>query len=158
MKNLFVILVLMLTAFSASAQTSTQVDDYRAEKLRQEIALDYSMPDYSSSKIDAKVIGTRLAKMLGFLQQHYMDHLYNHKLSSIQCEQIEGLVYAEVEKFAISKIEKVGDVITIKATTKLADNAVKVKKAEIVFTFDKGLSDSSCINGLFADLGRFIKE
>lgn len=158
MKYTLFTILLFLETMIVSAQTSTQFDDYRAEKLRQEIALDYSMPDFSTSKIDAKVIGCRLAKMLDFLKQHYMDHLYNHKLSSIQCEQIEGLVYTEVEKFAISKIEKVGDVITIKATTKLAENAVKVKKAEIVFTFDKGLSDSSSVNGLFADLGRFIKE
>ena len=155
MKILFTFL-LFIGTLNVSAQTSTQVDDYRTEKLRQEIGLDYSMPDYSTKKIDAKVIGSRLAMILELLQSRSTASL-NQKIAFIQCEQIEGLNFVVVEKFTISKIEKVGDVITIKAKTKLADNIAKISKAEIAFVFKNGLSDSSCINGLFADLGRYIK-
>ena len=156
MKHILFTILLLIGTMNVSAQTSSQVDDPRAEKLRQEIGLDYSMPDYSTKKIDAKVIGSRLATILELLQSRSMGSL-NQKIAFIQCEQIEGLNFVVVEKFTISKIEKVGDVITIKAKTKLADNIANISKAEIAFVFKNGLSDSSCINGLFADLGRYIK-
>ena len=146
----------MLSALSMSAQTITE--DYGADKLRQEIGLDYSMPDYSTGKIDPKVIGSRLAKMLTTLERKCSDYVYSQRLSSILCDQIEGLHYVEVEKFSVSKIEKVGDVITITANTKLGHNPAKLTKAEMVFEFDHGLSDSSSVSSLFAELGRYIKE
>ena len=158
MKKLFLMTMLMLFTQSLSAQTTQQSEDARTVELRQELGIDYSMPDFSTSKIDGKVIGERLAKLLQQLQSKYDNCVLNQYISLIQCEQIENLNYATVEKLNIARISKVGDVITIEAKTKLSNNAAKVKNAKLTFVFDKGVSESTSVNDLFKYLGRYIKE
>ena len=158
MKKLFLMTMLMLFTQSLSAQTTQQSEDARTVELRQELGIDYSMPDFSTSKIDGKVIGERLAKLLQQLQSKYDNCVLNQYISLIQCEQIENLNYATVEKLNITRISKVGDVITIEAKTKLSNNAAKVKNAKLTFVFDKGVSESTSVNDLFKDLARCIKE
>ena len=156
-KILFTI-CLLLGAMSVNAQTSSQSEDAKVIELRQKLGIDYSMPDFSTSKIDGRVIGERLAKMLQLLQSKYDDYLLNQNISLIQCEQIENLNYAIVEKLNITRISKVGDVITIEAKTKLGNNAAKVKNGKLFLVFNKGVSESTSVNDLFKDLGRYIKE
>ena len=158
MKKLFLMTMLMLFTQSLSAQTTQQSEDARTVELRQELGINYSMPDFSTSKIDGKVIGERLAKLLQQLQSKYDNCVLNQYISLIQCEQIENLNYATVEKLHIARISKVGDVITIEAKTKLSKNAAKVKNAKLTFVFDKGVSESTSVNDLFKYLGRYIKE
>ena len=158
MKKLFLMTMLMLFTQSLSAQTTQQSEDARTVELRQELGIDYSMPDFSTSKIDGKVIGERLAKLLQQLQSKYDNCVLNQYISLIQCEQIENLNYATVEKLNITRISKVDDVITIEAKTKLSNNAAKVKNAKLTFVFDKGVSESTSVNDLFKYLGRYIKE
>ena len=158
MKKLFLMTMLMLFTQSLSAQTTQQSEDARTVELRQELGINYSMPDFSTSKIDGKVIGERLAKLLQQLQSKYDYCVLNQYISLIQCEQIENLNYATVEKLNITRISKVGDVITIEAKTKLSNNAAKVKNAKLTFVFDKGVSESTSVNDLFKYLGRYIKE
>ena len=150
--------LLLFSAVSMYAQTTQQSEDARTVELRQELGIDYSMPDFSTSKIDGKVIGERLAKMLQQLQEKYDNCVLNQYISLIQREQIENLNYATVEKLHITRISKVGDVITIEAKTKLSNNAAKVKNAKQTFVFDKGVSESTSVNDLFKYLGRYIKE
>lgn len=158
MKKILFTLCLLLGAISISAQTTQQSEDARTAELREKIGIDYSMPDFNTSRLDGKVIGERLAKMLQLLQNRFDDYVFNQRISFIQCEQIENLQYAKVEKYKIINISKIGDKITIKAKTKLSPNAAKVKSAVVSFAFDKGVSDSQSINDLFSDLGRYIKE
>ena len=158
MKKLFLMTMLMLFSQSLSAQTTQQSEDARTVELRQELGIDYSMPDFSTSKIDGKVIGERLAKLLQQLQSKYDNCVLNQYISLIQCEQIENQNYATVEKLNIARISKVGDVITIEAKTKLSKNAAKVKNAKLTFIFNKGVSESTSVNDLFKDLGRYIKD
>ena len=145
-------------ALCVSAQPSLRIEDAEIIELRQELGSDYAMPDFSTSKIDGKVIGERLAKLLQQLQSKYDNCVLNQYISLIQCEQIENLNYATFEKLNIARISKVGDVITIEAKTKLSNNAAKVKNAKLTFVFDKGVSESISVNGLFKYLGRYIKE
>ena len=158
MKKLFLMTMLMLFTQSLSAQTTQQSEDARTVELRQELGIDYSMPDFSTSKIDGKVIGERLAKLLQQLQSKYDNCVLNQYISLIQCEQIENLNYATVEKLNITRISKVDDVITIEAKTKISNNAAKVKNAKLTFVFDKGVSESTSVNDLFKYLGRYIKD
>lgn len=158
MKKLLLITLLMVFTLNISAQTTQQCEDARTVELRQELGIDYSMPDFSTSKIDGKVIGERLAKMLQQLQSKYNDCVLNQSLSLIQCEQIENLNYAMVEKLNITKISKVDDVIYIEAKTKLSNNTAKVKNAKLTFVFDKGVSESTSVNDFFKNLARYIKE
>lgn len=135
-----------------------QNDETRKTELRQEIGIDYSMPDFNTSSINEKVIGTRLAKMLKYLDGNTNNYNVYSYLSSIQCEQIEGLNYVTVESYKIKNISKQGDVITIMLKTKLKQNAKNIKSADLLITFDKGVSESQAANDLFCDLGRFIKD
>lgn len=66
MKILFT-LCLLLGAISLSAQTTQQSEEVRTAEVRENIGIDYSMPDFNTSMIDGKIIGTRLAKMLTLL-------------------------------------------------------------------------------------------
>ena len=157
MKKLFIIAVLMLSALSINAQMQ-QSEDARTAELREKLGIDYSMPDFSTSKIDGRVIGERLAKILQQLQSRYNEYTLNQYVSLIQCEQIEKLSYAVVEKLNITRISKVGDVITIESKTKLGNNAAKVKNGKLSFVFNKGVSESTSVNDLFKDLGRYIKD
>lgn len=158
MKKLLLITLLMVFTLNISAQTTQHSEDARTVELRQELGIDYSMPDFSTSKIDGKVIGERLAKLLQQLQEKYDSSVLNQYISLIQCEQIENLNYATVEKLHITRISKVDDVITIEAKTKLSNNTAKVKNAKLTFVFDKGVSESTSVNDLFKDLARCIKE
>ena len=140
------------------AQTLERSDDVEQVELRKKIGIDYSMPDFSTSRIDGKVIGERLAKMLKKLEDSGNDYVFSQRISIIQAEQIDDLNYVKVEKFSVNRISKAGDVITIKAKTKLAPNSAKIKNAEVAFIFYKGISESISVNDLFSDLNRYIKD
>ena len=135
MKILFT-LCLLLGAISLSAQTTQQSEEVRTAEVRENIGIDYSMPDFNTSMIDGKIIGTRLAKMLTLLMNWYDDYVFNQRISFIQCEQLENVNYVKVEKLSIDKITEVGDVITIRFKTKMAKNAANIKNAEMTFSFD----------------------
>lgn len=152
-KKLFLLTLLSVVSIAISAQTNTQEDTPEIIELRNKIGIDYSIPDFNTSSLNGKLIGERLAKMLQLLQNRFDDYVFNQRISFIQCEQIENLLYVKVEKFKITKISKSGDVITVKAKTKMSPNSAKVKKAEMIFVFNKGISDSQAINDLFSDLG-----
>ena len=96
--------------------------------------------------------------MLKYLDGNTNNYNVYSYLSSIQREQIEGLNYVTVESYKIKNISKQGDVITIKLKTKLKQNAKNIKSADLLITFNKGVSESQAANDLFCDLGRYIKD
>lgn len=160
MRNILILLLLSIGVTASYAQTSPatpQAEQYKSE-LREKLQLDYSMQDFSTSKLNPKIIGARLSKMLHKLQDTIHDPVFNRKLSHIVCEQNPNLKYVIIDKFSIKNISKSGNVMTIKAKAKLDKSTAGVKTAEIVMRFDNGVSDSTTINDLFSDLGRYIKD
>ena len=159
-KKLIFTFFLLLLALSSFAQTSANPEKqtlYNAE-VRSKLALDYSLPDFSTSKIDGNIIGTRLAQMLQRLQDTYTDAVINQYLSRLVCEQNEDLNYVTIESLKIQKISKTGDVITILTNAKLSKNPSGLKNTEICMAFTKGVSDNKAVNSLFSNLARYIKE
>ena len=59
----------MATVVVSAQGLKTAVDEDRKTEIRETLALDYSMPDYSTSKVNAKVIGQRLADILNKFQE-----------------------------------------------------------------------------------------
>lgn len=121
MKSILLSLLLLLGAASLSAQTVAETDKqslYNAE-LRQQIGLDYSMPDYSVKKIDESVIGPRLAKILTRLLDDFKQPLYNQFLAMIRSQVAEdpNLQYVHVDKLKLLNISKAGNTITIRLNT-----------------------------------------
>ena len=157
--KLILITLLLLGATQLSAQPSgqSQDDNYTIE-LRQKLNIDYSLPDFSTSKLDGKVIGTRLALMLQRLQANYREAVNNQYLSKLVCEQNEGLNYVTIENLKIQKISKTGNVITIISNAKLSKNPLGLKNTDIRFVFTEGVSDNRTVNSLFSNLARYIKE
>ncbi len=68
--------------------------------MREKIGLDMTLPDFESKKIDAKVMGDRLASILNFMMENYQQSVYDRRLGQIASEQNEILenVYFHIKK------------------------------------------------------------
>lgn len=146
----------MACAFGVQAQTAVQQEDPKVTELRQQIGIDYSMPDFKTKKIDGSVIGTHLAGMLNLLQKYYNDGTYNWELAAIVKEQKGMVSQVSVDKLKIKEISKVRDSISIMINTKLSKNAEGINSTDILLIFNKGLSDSPTVNSLFSYLSRYV--
>ena len=156
----FLITFLLLVAMPLSAQSGADQDPqalYNAE-VRSKLALDYSMPDYNTSKISPKVMGSRLATLLQELCAKYKQSDNLSILSRIQGDQIEGLDYCTIEEMKLKEVSKSGNTITILFNTKLGRNPLNIKKSNLVFTFVDGVSVRKLVNSLFMSISRYIKE
>lgn len=151
--------VLSLYAQPASSQEPTQQqEDVKVIFMRNRIGIDYSIPDFSTKRISASIIGDHLAEMLALLQADYKKNAYNRRLITILRGQQDFLVTPEIKKFTIMEVTKKGDVITVKTRYALTKNSEGIKTMDIPFVFDKGVSDSFSVNILFADLSRDVSE
>ena len=121
------------------------------------------MPDYQVSKIDDKVIGTHLAKMLRFLEKNYRDIIYNQYLSKIRSEQMNdlNLRFLGVDKIKVTGVTKKGNeiVVTVQTTSKVSKEISRNKKliTDLRFRFVDGISDSYSTYHLFANLNRYAR-
>ena len=160
MKKLLFTFFLLLIALSSFAQPGADQDQqalYNAE-VRSKLALDYSMPDYNTSKISSKVMGPRLATLLEELCAKYKYSDILSILSRIQSNQIDGLDYCTIEEMQLKAVSKSGNTITILFNTKLDRNPLNIKKSNLVFTFINGVSEHKLVNSLFTSLSRYIKD
>ena len=157
---LFAFLFSLAIPQSLSAQSQ---DDKKREELRQQIGLDYSMPDYEVSKIDDKKIGTHLANMLRFLERYYKDTIYNQYLSKIRSEQLNDLSlrFIGVDKVKVTGVSKKDNeiVVTIQTISKVSKEISKKKMLvnDLRLHFVDGISDSYSINTLFTNLNRYAR-
>lgn len=160
MRRLIIVITLLcytFCAFSSYAQTDVPQEDPKVTEMRQQIGIDYSIPDFKTNKIDGLVIGTHLAGMLNLLQKYYNDGTYNWKMAAIVREQTGMISQSSIDKLKITEVEKEGDIIRISMTTKLAKNTEGIKKANIVIAFNKGVSESQAVNSLFSYLSRYAQ-
>ena len=163
MKQILLLLFLLLGAaesVSVSAQSTwgTVSDDQYNAEVRQTLNLDYSMPDYHTGKIDPKVMGPRLAMLLEELCSKYKESVNNSYLSTIQCQQIEGLDYCTIKGMKLDEVSKTGNTITIHFKTTLDKNPLNIKKSDLTITFVDGVSESKYANSLFMTISKYLKE
>ena len=164
MKQLFLMLLLTLATGQVSAftindnPTSIIEDETRKDDMRKQIGLDYSMPDFSTSSINGKVIGMRLAEMLDLLVENYKDYTFNPLLARLLNEQEPSLQYAFIEKLKIQNISKSGNEISIKIKLTIKPNSLGITNSVILMKFVDGISESSSANDLFCMLGRYATE
>lgn len=159
MKGILTIL-LMALSMSAFAQFSAgcQTDSAKIAEVRMTLALDYSMPDYSINKIDEKVMGARLAKILKTIAHNYTQPHYLGLLSIIQSSQVEGLNYGRIKSVKLENVTKTSNELTIRFKTTLEANNLNLKKSQLMFHFVDGVSEDIVINDFFCTLCRYIKE
>ena len=158
MKKFLAIILLGLSALTLQAQNNTQEEDAQIVWTRNRIGIDYSIPDFSTKKIDAAIIGDHLADMLNLLQSQYKEGAYYRRLISIMREQQDFFLTPEIKKFTITEISKNGDVITIQTRYTLTKNEEGIKTLVIPFVFEKGVSPSYSVNSLFTALSRDVQE
>ena len=142
MNKFLAIILLGLSALTLQAQNNTQEEDAQVVWTRNRIGIDYSIPDFSTKKIDASIIGDHLADMLYLLRSQYKEGAYYRRLISIMREQQDFFLTPEIKKFSITGITKKGDVITIQTRYTLTKNEEGIRTLNIPFEFVKGISDS----------------
>ena len=160
MKQILITMLLLLGAMGVSAQGDAEMskeDIYKAE-VREKLQLDYSMPDYSTSKIDAKLMGPRLAELLESISENYQQYTNLSALSVIQSNQVEGLSYGRIKKLKFDNATKQGNEIIIRFNTTLESNNLNLKKSQIAFQFSEGVSDDILTNDFFLNICRYLKE
>ena len=163
MRQYLIIMLLLIgaaesvPAYAQSTWGAPSDDQYNTE-VRQTLNLDYSMPDYHTGKIDPKVMGPRLAMLLEELCSKYKESVNNSYLSTIQCQQIEGLDYCTIKEMKLEDVSKTGNTITIRFKTTLNKNPLSIKKSDLTVSFIDGVSESKYANSLFMTISKYLKE
>ncbi len=141
-----------IVSFAQSLSVKT-VEIKRAE-IREKIGLDLTAPDFDTKKIDANLMGDRLAGILDYLIENYQQGIYDRKLGSIAGEQNEVFenAYIQIKKLKFVNAVKKGNEITILMRIDLHKNAANVKQTVISFHFVDGISESDRVNELFSYL------
>ena len=151
--------LLLTVSIGTSAQAlKTNTGKPSIEEIRERLALDYTMPDYSTTKIDSMVMGPRLTKILEYLLDNYRQHIYLGKLSMIQCNQVDSLRYGRVKTLKLANVTKKDNELTISFDTMLEPNALNLKKSQLIFHFVDGVSDDILTNEFMYSIMSYIKE
>lgn len=118
-----------------------------------------TVPDFETKKIDAKVMGNRLAGILNFLMENYQQSVYDRRLSQIASEQNEALenVYFQLNKMKFVNAVKKGNELTVLMRAELQKNAVNIKQTDIVFHFVDGVSESDKVNEMFSYISHYVQ-
>lgn len=164
MKKLLFTLCLLLGAATLSAQShhpsdiSHQTSD-RMAAYREAIGLDMTVPDFETKKIDAKVMGTRLAGILEYLLENYKQASYERQIALIVGEQYEALqdTYFYIKKMKFISASKKDNEITILMKVWPDKNTANVKQADLKIHFIDGVSESRTTNELFSTLSRYVR-
>ena len=162
------ILVLFLFAIIAPATFAQKIwgsdkewtgKETKEEAWRKMIDIDNNVPDFKTKKIDQKVMGWKLAKMIDFIQKTYNQGSYNRTLSNIRYELTEDprIRFSNIDKMELVSAEKEDSIISLKWKTFTKLNKKEKVYHNIIMTFVNGVSDSEAINNLFSDIARYIK-
>lgn len=152
--------LMLISSLSGFAQAlSTQTDSLKRAEMREKIGLDMSVPDFDTKKIDAKVMGERLAGMLDYLMENYHQAVYDRKLGLIASEQNEAMenVYFQLKKMKFVNAVKKGSEITIVMRADLQKNPANVKQTDIILHFTDGISESDKVNEMFSYISHYVQ-
>ena len=146
-----------MTTFAQNSAELSKKELYKQE-VRSKLQLDYSLPDYSTSKISSKLMGPRLAKILETICDTYQQYTNLSALSVIQSRQVEGLNFCRIKSMKLDKVTKQGNEIMIRFNTTLESNNLNLKKSQIVFQFNEGVSEDMATNDFFSNICRYTKK
>ena len=160
-RNILLLAFLSVLPLDMSAQlwVGYKSDSVRIAEYRQNIGLDYSMPDYSVTSIDEKKIGSHLANILRYYEEVNDQNMFRRKISRILSEQNDAFEYSypEVKKQKLMKIEKSADEITVIYKLWFDKNSSNLKQTEIKYHFKDGVSESNTVNGMFSHMSHYAQ-
>lgn len=158
-KQLLILLLLFIGTMNTFSQLRTVgTDSERNAEYKKAIGLDTTVPDFDTNKIDAQVMGSRLANLLDHLLQNYNKDTYELLIAQILGEQNESLqhLYYKIKKMQFANASKQGDVITVLMHVWPDKNIADVNQADLMFRFVDGVSDNQTTNALFSYMSRYI--
>lgn len=158
-KHLLIILLLFIVTMSVYPQIRTVgSDSERIAEYKKAIGLDTTLPDFDTNKIDAKVMGSRLANLLNYLLSNYNQESYELQIVQILGEQNESLqhLYYNIKKMQFANASKQGDVMTVLMHVWPDKNKADVDQADMMFRFVDGVSDDQTTNALFSYMSRYV--
>lgn len=147
---------MLMASLAGFAQSlHVQANKGKQAELKEKIGLDLTVPDFDTKKIDAKVMGVRLAGILDYLMENYQQGVYDRRLVQIASEQNEALEnsYFQIKKMKFVNAVKKGNDITILMRTDLQKNIANVKQSDIVLHFVDGLSE----NEMFSYISYYVQ-
>ena len=159
-KMIITALMLMVSmGMDAQIKVGYQTDSAKIAEYRERIGLDMTVPDFETKKIDAKVMGTRLAGILEYLLENYKQASYERQIALIVGEQYEALqdTYFYINKMKFVSASKKGNEITILMKVWPDKNTKDVKQADLAIHFSGGVSESHSTNELFSYMSRYVQ-
>ena len=159
-KQLLIILLLFIGTVAVYPQIRTVgSDSERNAEYKKAIGLDTTVPDFDTNKIDAKVMGSRLANLLNCLLENYDHESYELQIAQILGEQNESLqhLYYKIKKMQFAHASKQGDVMTVLMHVWPDKNIADVDQADLMFRFVDGVSDNQATNALFSYMSRYVE-
>ena len=158
-KQLLITLLLFIGTMNVFSQLRTVgTDSERIAEYKKAIGLDTTVPDFDTNKIDAKVMGSRLANLLNHLLQNYNKDTYELLIAQILGKQNESLqhLYYKIKKMQFAHASKQGDVMTVLMHVWPDKNIADVNQADMTFRFVDGVSDDQTTNALFSYMSRYV--
>ncbi len=159
-KQLLITLLLIVGTVNVFPQLRTVgPDSERMAEYKRTIGLDTTVPDFDTKKIDAKVMGSRLANLLNYLLENYNQGSYELQIAQILGEQNESLqhLYYKIKKMKFANASKQGDIITVLMNVWPDKNIADVNQADLMFRFVDGVSDDQTTNALFSYMSRYVE-
>ena len=147
---------------SAQSHQTSDISPQPSDRMaayREAIGLDLSVPDFSTKKIDAKVMGTRLAGILEYLLENYTQGTYERLLTRMLGEQVEELkhAYFNIKKMKFVSASKKGNDLTILMKVWPDKNTKDVKQVDLTFHLYDGVSESQSANELFSYMSCYVQ-
>lgn len=158
-KQILIILLLFIGTVTVYPQLRTVgSDSERNAEYKKAIGLDTTIPDFDTNKIDAKVMGSRLANLLNYLLENYNQESYELQIVQILSRQNESLqhLYYKIKKMQFSHASKQGDVMTVLMNVWPDKNIADVNQVDMMFRFVDGVSDDQTTNALFSYMSRYV--
>lgn len=152
--------LLLLASTSLFAQSfPVQTSEEKRAEMRDKIGLDMTVPDFVTKKIDATVMGNRLAGILDYLMENYHQAVCDRKLGLIASEQNEAMenVYFQLKKLKFVNAVKKGNELTIILQADLQKNPVNVKQTDVILHFTDGVSESDKVNEMFSYISHYVQ-
>lgn len=162
MKRILFMLLLSLGVVSIQAQlrpVAAQLASARQAEYRAQIGIDLSVPDFDTKKVDAKIMGSRLAGILNYLLENYNQGVYSRQLAYLLEEQVEALekLYFNIKKVKFQNAKKVGNEITIMLKVWPDTNSANVKQADLMIRLVDGASENQKINELLSNVSHYVQ-
>ena len=153
------LMLMMSMGMDAQIKVGYQTDSAKIAEYRERIGIDMTVPNFETKKIDAKVMGPRLAGILEYLLENYTQGTYSRLIAQMMEEQVEELkqAYFNIKKMKFVSATKKGNELTVLMKVWPDKNTRDVKQADLTIHFIDGVSESQTANELFSYMSRYVQ-